>query len=107
MSKKSKDRKHLQAVRELGCICCRIDGLGLRDASAHHIREGQGMAQKASDYETIPLCVGHHQTGFIEGRGKVLAVHLHYRQFVEKYGSERHLVERTLQELEENKSFMV
>lgn len=27
----------------------------------HHIREGQGMAQRASDFLTIPLCPDCHQ----------------------------------------------
>lgn len=27
----------------------------------HHIREGQGMSQRASDFLTIPLCPDCHQ----------------------------------------------
>lgn len=53
--KRLKNANHLQKVRELGCIICKSP------ASAHHIRNGQGMGQKASDYETIPLCHYHHQ----------------------------------------------
>lgn len=94
---KKKDPKHLQAVRELGCIACRLEGRGKTLASAHHIREGQGMSQKASDYETIPLCPPHHQTG--NGKNGVYSVHQCYRSFVFRFGSERSLLRRTVDDL--------
>lgn len=94
--KQKRDLKHLQRVRELGCYCCRVDGMGPTPASAHHIREGYGIAEKASDYETIPLCPAHHQTG----AGGVIAVHRNYRAFVERYGSEREILERTVAEMD-------
>lgn len=52
---KTKDKRHLNKVRALGCIICGSP------ASAHHIRHGMGLSQKSSDYETIPLCHYHHQ----------------------------------------------
>lgn len=94
-SKPKKNPKHLARVRELGCYCCRVDGLGETPASAHHIREGYGRGQKASDEEAIPLCPAHHQTG----EGGVIAVHREYRRFVERYGSERTILDHTLREL--------
>ena len=36
-------------------------------AQVHHIREGQGMAQRASDYLTIPLCDRHHSNASPDG----------------------------------------
>ena len=56
------ERIHLDKVARLGCIVCRRLGLGVTPAQVHHIRTGQGMGQRASDYETIPLCP-HHHTG--------------------------------------------
>jgi hypothetical protein len=53
--RRKRDKDHLARVRALGCCICS------GSASAHHIRTGQGMGQKASDYETIPLCHYHHQ----------------------------------------------
>lgn len=52
-----KSRSHLQRIKELPCGLCGQDA----PSSAHHIREGQGMAQKASDYLAIPLCYACHQ----------------------------------------------
>lgn len=41
-------------VAELGCLICRSP------AQLHHVREGQGMSQRASDWLVVPLCVLHH-----------------------------------------------
>lgn len=91
-----KNEKHLRRVRELGCYCCRKDGMGETPASAHHIREGYGMSQKAPDEETIPLCVHHHQTG----EHGCIAVHREYQTFVKRYGTEREILAKTIAELE-------
>jgi len=48
-------------VAALGCILCRHQGLGETPATLHHVREGQGMSQRASDWLVIPLCKEHHQ----------------------------------------------
>lgn len=50
-------RAHLGRVRSLPCGLCGDTG----PTYAHHIREGQGMGQKASDYLAIPLCHDCHQ----------------------------------------------
>ena len=49
------DKIHMGRVAELTCACC-----GDSPVQVHHIREGQGMAQRASNYLTVPLCVGCH-----------------------------------------------
>lgn len=48
-------------VASLGCILCRYFDLGETPATLHHVREGQGMSQRASDWLVIPLCKEHHQ----------------------------------------------
>lgn len=55
------EKKHMGRVAALGCILCDHLGLGATPAHVHHIREGQGMAQRASNFLTIPLCPEHHQ----------------------------------------------
>lgn len=52
---------HMGRVAALGCVLCKRLGLGDSPAQVHHIRDGQGMAQRASDYLTIPLCHSCHQ----------------------------------------------
>lgn len=48
-------------VASLGCILCRHFDLGETPATLHHVREGQGMSQRASDWLVIPLCKACHQ----------------------------------------------
>lgn len=54
-------QRHMQRVRELGCVVCDRQGNPGTPAAAHHIREGAGGGQKSGDYLTIPLCHFHHQ----------------------------------------------
>lgn len=42
-------------VAELGCLICRAP------AQLHHVREGQGMSQRAKDWMVVPLCRECHQ----------------------------------------------
>lgn len=39
---------------------CRHMGYGPTPAQVHHLREGQGMGQRASAWLTVPLCDTHH-----------------------------------------------
>lgn len=50
-------RRHMARVAELPCAVCRQPGPSL----VHHIRTGHGMAQRASDWLTVPLCPDCHQ----------------------------------------------
>lgn len=52
----SKAKQHLSRIAQLPCACCGVTGVHV-----HHIREGQGMSQRASDFLTIPLCPDCHQ----------------------------------------------
>ncbi len=58
--------RHMGRVAALGCALCRRLGFGFTAAEVHHVREGQGGAQRASDFLTVPLCPEHHRgaTGF-------------------------------------------
>jgi hypothetical protein len=48
------------SVASIGCILCARLGYTGTPAQLHHVREGQGMSQRASDYLVIPLCPEHH-----------------------------------------------
>ncbi|WP_375592268.1 hypothetical protein [Chitiniphilus eburneus] len=56
-------KAHKTSIAELGCVLCRLLGQpqsGKTDV--HHLRTGQGAAQRASDFLVIPLCHdGCHQ----------------------------------------------
>lgn len=48
-------KKHMNRVAELPCCTCGATGVQL-----HHVREGQGMAQRASNWLVVPLCPPCH-----------------------------------------------
>lgn len=92
MPKKSKtkaEREHMQMVAELGCVACRRIGIPDTPAELHHVRDGQGLAQRASNFEVIPLCPQHHRLG-------PDAIHQSKHNFTARFGSERELLEETL-----------
>jgi hypothetical protein len=53
----SAERRYLWRVKNLNCVCCGANA----PSDAHHIRDGQGMGQKASDYLAVALCKECHQ----------------------------------------------
>jgi hypothetical protein len=73
------ERAHLSRLADLGCVLCIRLGYYATPAEIHHIRDGQGMSQRASHFDAIPLCYSHHrgQDGF-HGLGK--------RAFIRRYG---------------------
>lgn len=80
------ERQHLNAVVEIGCIlCARLDTPGT-PAEIHHLRDGQGMGQRAPYTDTIGLCAFYHRgPGGYHGMGK--------RAFEARYGvTERELL---------------
>ena len=54
-------KRHMGRVAGIGCILCRHLGYGQTPAEVHHIRDGQGAAQRANDTLTVPLCPEHHR----------------------------------------------
>lgn len=86
---KKAEREHLSKLVSLGCIVCR--NLGYRDSPAevHHIRAGNGVGQRSSHFDTLPLCPGHHRTG-----GHGTAIHAGQKTWEAKFGSERKLLEQ-------------
>lgn len=49
------ERRYLARVAELPCMVCGVDGVHI-----HHVREGQGMAQRAQHWLAVPLCPDCH-----------------------------------------------
>ncbi|ARX08038.1 TPA: DUF968 domain-containing protein [Proteus mirabilis] len=88
-SKTKEERQWLSDVAELGCICCRNMGLGASLAEIHHVRTGQGMAQRASHTDVLPLCPPHHRACYETG------FHASPKSWQEIHGSEAELLEQT------------
>lgn len=50
------EKRHMDRVAALPCVLC-----GAMPVELHHIREGQGAAQRAQDTLVLPLCPGCHR----------------------------------------------
>ena len=81
------ERDHMGKVAALGCL---IPDCGA-PAHVHHIRDGQGLGQRASNFLTIPLCPDHHMGA--------LSIHKASRQFQKIYGDELQLLAKTIEAL--------
>lgn len=55
------ERKHMNAVAELGCAVCRRMGYQGTPAELHHKRAGTGAGLRSSNFDVIPLCPEHHR----------------------------------------------
>lgn len=56
------NKQHAEILSNMPCICCQLLSQSQQGRTCiHHIREGQGMAQRSGDYLTIPLCQDCHQ----------------------------------------------
>ncbi len=84
------EQDHMDAVARLGCLICGAT------AEVHHITTGVGMGQRASHYDTIPLCPRCHRTGAVG-----VAIHAGKRTWEQRHGTEMELLERTRTLLEE------
>lgn len=62
MTATASEKRYMNRVAELGCALCTILGCeGGAPANLHHIREGQGMGQRAPNWLVVPLCPMCHQ----------------------------------------------
>lgn len=75
-------------VASLGCWACMKGGIYGTPAEIHHIRDGNGISQRSSDYLVIPLCPIHHRIG---DRG--IAFHAGPRTYRSEFRSEREAVD--------------
>lgn len=50
------EARHMGRVAELPCALCNAEPV-----EVHHLREGQGLSQRASNWLTIPLCPSCHR----------------------------------------------
>lgn len=86
------EKAWMDAITDLGCIACLIDGHAGTPAAVHHLLRG---GQRIGHLFTIPLCdPGHHQNG--QQAGKV-SRHPWKTRFEAIYGTEAELLELTQQ----------
>jgi hypothetical protein len=56
MSKRAAEQRWMSRVAQLPCVLC-----GTQPVELHHIREGQGAAQRAQHCLVLPLCPDCHR----------------------------------------------
>lgn len=76
----------MDAVANLPCAAC-----GNEPVHLHHIREGQGMGMRASNFLVLPLCPECHQGDF--------SIHMSKRQFEGVYGCELTMLANTVEQV--------
>ena len=89
------EKAHMNRVQALGCIACRSQGYPDTPAEIHHVRDGQGLGQRNSHYNVLPLCPTHHRVG---GIGE--AFHAGKQTWQQFWGSEEELLEQVRELLE-------
>lgn len=84
------EKRWMDAIVEYGCIACLLDGEPGTPAAVHHLVVGN---RRLGHGWTIPLCdPGHHQNGKPLGR---ISIHPgRSPAFIQRYGTERELLER-------------
>lgn len=82
-----KEQAHMNAVREIGCIVCINEGLGLTPAAIHHC---DGHTKPGAHYKTLPLCGLHHQGG--NDCEAYTSIHPYKKRFEARYGTENALL---------------
>jgi hypothetical protein len=56
------ERRYMSRVAAIGCVLCRsLAQAQTGRTTLHHIREGQGMQQRAANWLVVPLCEDCHQ----------------------------------------------
>ncbi len=84
----SKEKIHMDKVRQLGCIVCRLQGMYGVPAEIHHI---EGKTKLNAHFIILPLCFEHHRMGSDK---EPISRHPYKTRFVEAYGTEYELLEK-------------
>lgn len=82
------EREHLNRVASIGCIACLNLGITGSPAEIHHIKTGLGVGQRASHFDTIPLCFHHHSAMGVDG------YHKYPETWQQKHGRELDLLQQ-------------
>jgi hypothetical protein len=85
-------KAHMRRVERLGCCVRNSDCSAAATVTAHHLTglAYRGGSQKASDFETIPLCLNHHTAG-----GPGIAFHAGEETWEAEYGTQEWHLEQT------------
>jgi hypothetical protein len=98
MTSKS-DLKRYDALHDLGCIACHLDGYRGVPAEMHHLVDKGYRKHSGGNNATLPLCEWHHRgqppmdftVAYMHStRGP--SMHWHGKEFTQRYGTQRELL---------------
>ena len=81
------EQNHMDNVRQLGCIVCRLQGFYGVPAEIHHI---EGKTKINTHFKILPLCFEHHRMGSDK---EPISRHPYKARFEKAYGSEYELLD--------------
>jgi hypothetical protein len=79
-------KDHYSAVAEMGCIVCKMRGLGNTPAELHHPWGRKGDNER----KVLPLCFSHHRSGV--KTDLFVSRHPYKKEFERRYGTETELL---------------
>lgn len=85
---KSEHRRMRLLKTEVGCVACRLEGLGYEPPDIHHLLSG---GRRIGHSATVPLCPWHHRGQAPERPGPSLA--RSPGEFKAKYGTDAELLD--------------
>lgn len=94
------EKEWMASIVRLGCVVCRLRGLGESPADCHHLLSG---GRRMGHLFTIPLCAIHHRRG---SKGHISRDQC-LRRFEAEYGTEQQLLERTRELVREQRAMAV
>ena len=78
--------QYMARVHDLPCcVCARFAMVQMSPTEAHHVFHGRFSNRKPDDWNTIPLCRGHHMGDFDTTK---IAIHRRKGQWAELYGED-------------------
>ncbi len=89
------EQRHMDRVRALGCIVCRLHLNESTPAAIHHV---DGKTKPDAHFKTLGLCFYHHQGG--ANTSLYVSRHPYKAEFEKRYGTEKYLLEKTKNLLE-------
>lgn len=99
-----KKQERYDILQAMGCVSCLLDGHPGEPCDIHHLVEGR---KRLGDHATLPLCPWHHRgipdtlSAKETERVKGPSLARNKREFVNKYGTERELLEFVNRAIEE------
>jgi hypothetical protein len=83
----AKEKRHMDAVFQIGCIVCLNKGFPNHAVEIHHV---YGKTKEDAHMHILPLCFDHHRGG--KDSEPIISRHPWKKRFEKAYGTEQELL---------------